>query len=238
MQLNVMRLLKSATIGILLCVVGCAHRPSTSASGSAAKVQELGLLQERRQAYEKRLTSMTTEELAAEMRSDSEKGREPFNSAAYREVVSRGEGASAVLKSKLTGDDRGSLLGVLALRQMSHKDYQSLAPSFRIRVLTDSLKNSKYFNTWGIPNLYWEDAAKALIDEGENAKPSLLALLHDQRAALVFGSEGAEVNRQYHYRVCDYALALLDEILHQKVAMPTDPAERDRLIEQELSKQK
>jgi hypothetical protein len=238
-QQSLLGYLETVTIGILFLSVGCAHRNSASAPGlTTNSVRELGTLQERRLAYDKRLKAMSVAQLVEELRSDSEKAREPFNSAAYREIVSRGEGATAELKSKLTRNDRASLLGLLALRQMSQRAYQSLTPSFRISVFADSLKSSKYFNTWGIPNAYWEEAAKALINEGESAKPSLVVLLRDTRAAPVFGSEGAEINHQNHYRVCDYALALLDEILRRKVDMPADPAERDRLIEQELTNQK
>jgi len=51
------------------------------------------------------------------------------------------------------------------------------------------------------------------------------------RPAPVFGSEGAAVNAQFHFRVCDYALALLNEIRKQRAPFPADVAARDRLIE-------
>ena len=201
----------------------------------AAKLEETRALDDKRAAYEKRLAAMDIAELAKEMESDSSKGREPFNSAAYRQAVSRGEGVAADLKGQLVRPDRGTLIGLMALRKISPKEYQSLDPAFRLRVLVEALKNSKFFNTWGIPGLSWEDAANAIIAEGEAARPLLLPLLRDTRPAPVFGSEGATINREYHYRVCDYALALLDSIRQEKIELPTDPAERDRLIEREVN---
>ncbi|HWO35371.1 MAG TPA: hypothetical protein VNO32_41785 [Candidatus Acidoferrum sp.] len=213
----------------LIFFCGCGQQQTNPAFSSAAdRAKQLTALQEKRQNYEASLKAMSNDQLAQVLASDSAKGREPFNSPAYRETVSRGAVAASALKSQLTRPDRGSLLPLLALRQVNPELYRSLDPAFRIGVLIDALKNSKYFNTFGIPMMYWEDAAKAIIDEGEAASAPLTALLHDKRPAPVFGSEGTEINRQYHYRVCDYAWALLMEIRHQKVNMSTDPAERDR----------
>lgn len=224
-----------AAIGVVLSVEGCQQRSErTNSTAVTEKLKDLNSLQEKRMSYEKQLKGMSVTQLAAEMSSDSEKGREQFNSAAYRETVSRGKQAASEIKAQLKRTDRSSLLGLLAVRQMDTEQYRSLAPAFRVSVLIDALKTSKYFNIWGVPGLYWEDAAKATIEEGEAAAPSLTALLRDTRPAPVFGSEGAAINRQYHYRVCDYAWALLNEARHKKVEMPADPKERDRMIDQEL----
>jgi|GEM_PF-1827279 len=226
-----------AIVPLAIAVLGgCGQQTGGgSSSALAEKVKDLKGLQEKRTAYEKRLKSMTVAQIADEMSSDSTKGKEQFNSAAYRESVSRGKQAASELKGRLSRNDRSSLLGLLALRQMGADQYRSLQPAFRVSVLIDALKNSKYFNVWGVPGMYWEDAAKALIDEGQAATPGLLTLLRDVRPAPVFGSEGAQINLQYHYRVCDYAWALLNEGRHQKVEMPVDPRDRDRLIDQELN---
>jgi hypothetical protein len=224
-----------AVVAIAANLHGCQQRSGGSNSPAVTeKLKDLNSLQEKRISYEKRLKGMSVTQLVAEMSSDSQKGREQFNSAAYRETVSRGAPAASEIKAQLTGADRGSLLGLLAIRQLDTEQYRSLTPAFRMGVLIDALKTSKYFNVWGVPGLYWEEAAKALIEEGEAAAPSLAALLRDTRPAPVFGSEGAAVNQQYHYRVCDYAWALLNEARHKKLEIPTDPNERDRLIEEEL----
>jgi hypothetical protein len=141
---------------------------------------------------------------------------------------------AADLKQSLTRPDRSSLLALLALRRVGPTEYQALEPSLRVNILLSSLEASQYFNTWGIPNDYWEDAAKAVIEQGTAAEPGLIKLLGDKRPAPVFGSEGATVNTQFHYRVCDYAWALLNEIRQKKPEIPADPAARDQLIEKTL----
>lgn len=223
-----------AAVGMVLSGDGCRQGGGSNSPAVTEKLQELNSLQEKRMTYEKQLKGMSVTQLSTEMSSDSEKGREQFNSAAYREAVSRGKQAASDIKAQLKRADRSSLLGLLAVRQLDTEQYRSLLPAFRVGVLIDALKTSKYFNVWGVPGLYWEDAAKAIIDEGETAAPSLVTLLRDTRPAPVFGSEGAQINQQYHYRVCDYAWALLNEERHKKVEMPADPKERDRLIDQEL----
>lgn len=217
---------------VLLLAAGCSQPKPTGLP--AEKTAELQALQEKRENHAKQLRAMDVKQLTQELSADSEKGREPFNSPAYRETVSRGESAAADLKQALTRNDPSSLLTLLALRKVSTAQYQSLDPAFRISVLVSALQKSKYFNTWGIPCVYWEDPAKAIVEEGSASESALLPLLRDQRPAPVFGSEGATVNAQFHYRVSDYAFALLSEIRHQKCEPMTNPADRDRLIEQML----
>lgn len=235
-QISFFSLVALAVFGLQWFSLGCGRSNSQTGQGPLSS-RDLHLLEVKRQDYEKRLKAMTVPQLAQELASDSRKGREPFNSPAYRELVSRGQAAAAELRSTLTGADRSSFLGLLALRQISPDQYRSINPALRVSALLDALKNAQYFNAWGIPHLYWEDAAKAVIGEGSAAEPGLKALLRDKRLAPVFGSEGAAINRQYRYRVCDYAWALLNAIEHQNVQIPADPAQRDHLIEQRLANQ-
>lgn len=219
---------------VLAVTVACAKQPGAGVSGTAPsdEIKQLQTFQMERENYEKQLRSMDVKQLAAILASDSQKGREPFNSAAYREMITRGEGAAVELAPLLTHPDRSSLLGLIALRKLSAKQYKALNPEFRVSVLVGSLANSQFFNTWGVPNLYWEDAARAIVEEGNAAAEPLIRLLRDTRAAPVWGSEEAALNAQYHYRVCDYALALLNEIRNVKTPLPADIKSRDRLIEQ------
>lgn len=217
--------------GMLLC--GCAPQKTGPEGTSASdRATQLNQLQQKRQDFESSLKAMSNDKLVLSLAPDAAKAREPFNSAAYREIVSRGSAAAPALKSQLKSDDRTSLLALLALRQVDPATYRTLQPAYRVSVLVDALKNAKYFNVFGIPNMYWEEAAKAIIDEGPAASEPLTALLRDTRLAPVFGSEGASINQQYHYRVCDYAWALLSEIRHQKVTLAATPAERDKQIDQ------
>ena len=223
----------AVALGILFLGIGCGQQKGSGGLPSD-KTAELRALQDKRENRRKQLQGMNAKQLAQELASDSEKGREPFNSSAYQETVSRGEGVAGDLKQSLTRADRSSLLSLLALRRVSPTQYHALETSFRVNILVSSLETSRYFNTWGLPHDYWEDAAKALIDEGTPAEAALIKLLDDKRPAPVFGSEGATVGAKFHYRVCDYAWALLNEIRQQKVEVPSDPAERDRLIEKTL----
>jgi hypothetical protein len=225
--------LSLSLVAVLLLGAGCGQETGKGRAAAAAEqVQTVKALQTKRQEYEARLKAMSVAQLAQEMTSDSRKGREAFNSGAYRETISRGRAAGEELRRLLVADDRNSILGLLALRRVNADEYKAMAPAFRVNVLIDALKNATYFNAWGIPHVYWEDAAKAIIEESNAAQAPLVALLDDKRPAPLFGSEGAAINQQYHYRVCDYAWALLNEIAHQKVEIPADVATRDRLIEQ------
>ena len=236
-----MRAFAPSTSTILLGVVslavlvnaGCSQRLGASGGGASARDERTAQLKEfqrKRESREKELKAMDVKQLAAALTTDSQKAREPFNSPAYREMIKRGEAAAAELKPLITERDRSSLLGLLALRKLSAAEYQSLEPAFRCNVLVGSLSGSKYFNTWGVPNFYWEDAGKAIIDEGDAAVEPLVQLLSDTRPAPVFGSEGTITNARYHFRVCDYALAFLNEIRKVKTPLPTDAAARDSLI--------
>jgi len=200
---------------------------------STAQLEELA---KKRQARTQILEQMNVGGLARELRKESDRGIEPFNSMTYRELVSRKE-AGSELKSMLKDSDRSSLLGLLALRGVNLRQYNSLKPLFRISVLVDSLKSSKYFNTWGIPHMYWEDAAEALITEGAEARKPLRSLLDDRRRAPLWGSEEVLASREYGYRVCDYAWAMLTVIDGKELKVPRDPKVRDKLITEMKSEQ-
>lgn len=199
------------------------------------RTQVLNDAQKKRENRQKQVKAMDTVQLANELAVESAKGREPFNSIAFAETVSRGENGAIALGPLLTKPDRTSLLGLLALRQMSPERYKDLVPELRISVLVDTLKTSKYFNTWGLPHVRWEPAANALIAEGTAAERTLLPLLEDKRDAPVWGSEDFAEYQRYKYRVCDYAWAFLSEIRSAKISIPESPAERDRFI-QELAR--
>lgn len=148
---------------------------------------------------------------------------------AFKELASRQGTAAAELKTQLRAPDRSSFLGLLALRQMGSA-YRELDAEFRVAVLVDALGSSRSFNTWGLPHLYWEDAARAIIDEGPQAEKALLPLLADARPAPSWGSEQAMEYRTYQYRVSDCAWALLRAIRGETGIIPTNPKDRDELI--------
>jgi hypothetical protein len=212
-----------------LVLAGCGPIGGTPApsDAQASQLEEFARL---RAAREAALAEMSVAELAGELQKESETRLEPFNSMALREMVSRGEEAAAELAELLVAEDRKSFFGLLALRAMSERVYQSLSPELRLSILVDALQASEYFNTWGIPDLYWEDAAQAIIDEGTDAEKVLTPLLDDKRPAPVWGEEEYAHFQEYQYRVADYALALILAIRGDERPIPADPGERDQMI--------
>ena len=217
------------------------NQPSGQTTGNANRVEKTEIVnqrnsvleqaQQKRQARTTELKAMDVPRLAAELAKESQAGTagtEPFNSMTFTEMVSRGRDGATALAPLITQADRSSLLSLLALRKMSKEDYQKLKPELRVGILTNSLKTQTYFNTFGMPQ-HWEDAARAIIEEGRAAEKPLLEMLTDHRDAPSWGSEQSMEYRRFKYRVSDYAWALLNEIRGQKVQIPEDPAARDRL---------
>lgn len=233
--MNANKTVTSAQLLILaICALasGCNRKPATSQDATIARQQEgLDALEAKRQARAQGLKGMQVSQLAEQLAADSTRGVEPFNSMAFTEVVSRGGEVAASLRTAVSRPGASSLLGLLALRRISPPEYKSLDAGLRSQVLLDSLRESKFFNTWGLPHVAWEEAAKAIIDEGQAVESALVGLLDDKREARIWGSEGASEALRYRYRVCDYAWALLNQIRGEPVPIPEDPAERDKLIE-------
>lgn len=186
--------------------------------------------EQKRNDWNNRLKSMDASQLAAALTSESEQGLEPFNSMAFTEAVSRGETMAPALAQSITRSDRSSLLTLLAVRRASLTAYGSVDQARRVAVLVESLRTSKFFNTWGLPHVKWEFAAESLIGEGAAADKPLSALLDDRRDAPVWGGEDYLEYARYKYRVCDYAWAMLAQIRKQQVDLSPDPAVRDHQI--------
>jgi hypothetical protein len=215
-------------IGLLLAATGCPANPEEK------RVKFLEEARANREKRVKELKAMNETQLAKELEKDSLKGREPFNSMAFSELVARGPGVAPAFASALTHADRSSFIGLLALRKLDYAMYKSLPSEFRVKVLVDALKNSETFNAWGLPHSHWQEAARALIEEGEAAKPALISLLDDKRDAPSWGSATFTDSQRFHYRVRDYAWALLNEIDHEKTDIPTDIPARDQLIKEQV----
>lgn len=218
---------------------GCRQQPGQTTGGGVNRVEKPELVnkrtamledaQKKREALIQELKAMDVPRLAQELEKESQTAIEPFNSLAFAEMVGRGEGAATGLAPLITKPDRSSFLGLLALRKIGPGQYKELKPDLRVNVLVDALKNSKYFNTWGLPHISWTDSAKAIIEEKTAAEKPLTELLSDKRDAPSWGYEQYAEYQRYKYRVCDYAWALLNEIRGQKIEIPEDPAARDRL---------
>ena len=218
---------------LLAMVTACGgggQTPIPSALSAADKqVEELTQL---RLAREQQLSIMTVGDLAGALQQDSERGLEPWNSMAVTEVQRRGSEVGPELASLLRAPDHSSFLGLMAVRAVNRDAYGRLGPDFQIAVLVDRLATATYFNAFGLPHLYWEEPAKAIIEEGQAAEPALIPLLSDIRPAPSWGEEEVVEYELYQYRVADYALALIRAIRGEEAPLPQDPRQRDDLIRQ------
>jgi hypothetical protein len=222
------------TAGCLLSL-SCAKKaaPGVQATPPAEakpQLEKLQVAEDKRRTVEAEYNGMPVGELAKRLETDSNKDIEPFNSLAFREISKRGAGAGKELAAFIKNSNRSSFLALMAVRKVNRDEYAKIQEKVRIPILIDALGSSKYFNTWGLPHLYWEDAAKAIIESGRAALPGLAKLLANKHEAPVWGSEEVAEYKKYDYRVCDYALALTLEILQRKQEIPVKPEARDRLI--------
>jgi hypothetical protein len=219
----------------LLLLSPCASRAQTPNE----RAQLMKDLQARRDGYASQLKEMDIRQLAARVEVDSLKGREPFNSMAYAELVSRGSQIAVELRALLTKADHTSLLGLLALRRMDDATYQAVPSAFRIAVFADSLRVAKTFNAWGLPGALRSNASDAFIAEGRSgdreAVQALTPLMRDKRPAPSWGSEDAMLTKTYRFRVCDYAWAIVMAMRQEKITIARDPEQRDILIAKALS---
>jgi hypothetical protein len=227
-----------ATLVLLLlgCLVttNCTRRPAEKKSpAQAGHEKEAQDLAAKREATDASLRAMSVPDLVTHMEQDAQAGREPFNSLAYREVTRNRKDQGAALMQAVRALTRPSYVTLLAMRSVDSTLYASLDPVLRRDVLLDQLSKSKSYNMWGMPHLYWENAARAVIELGEGAVPPLKGLLSDRSPAPVWGSEEYQEYQKYKYRRCDYALALILAIRGQDLTvLPVDPTERDRMIDQ------
>ncbi len=158
-------------LGVSALILACNQKPATSQTAAIARQQEeLAALEAKRQTRAQELKGMDVPRLIDQLSADSTRGVEPFNSTAFREIVSRGASAAAPLKTALSTPRSSSLLGLLALRRISPAEYKSLEPGLRSQILVGSLRTSKFFNSWGLPHVAWEEAGKALIEEGPRGR--------------------------------------------------------------------
>ncbi|HEX5169079.1 MAG TPA: hypothetical protein VFW11_07880 [Cyclobacteriaceae bacterium] len=228
---------KLIPIYLLIILLIASNCKNNGQAGRKDEQDTLGMKAENlRKEWQKKLSSMNIRELHEQLKGESVKGLEPFNSMALKEVVSRGKSSSGELASLINENNRSSFLSLMALKEVDPEKFQTLPDSLRVQILTDALKNATTFNAFGLPHLRWEAAAKTIIEMGDAAKNNLRELLKDQRPAPVWGSEDYQEYLKFKYRVCDYAYAMLVS-RGDPVSVPENPEERDKLI-QALTEQK
>lgn len=228
----------ASTATLLLCIAlaGCTASKSNNnapltADQTSAKTKLEAQMQEAAQTTQT-YHAMDSPTLLGKLLEQSRAQNEPFNSLAFRELKGRTDVDTKALTTMVNQNANAEgLLPLLLLRRLDNKSYLAVPAETRAKILTGALSGSKYFNTWGLPNLYIEEASHAMIESGKAAVPALKRMLSDTRPAPTFGSQEYMVYKQYNYRLCDYALYFLEQINgNTGIRMPVSPAERDALI--------
>jgi hypothetical protein len=228
-------LLTNVVFCLLLGLNACRDKQYSQRNESPARQQEhLNEFKQLKAKYDTTLATikkMTMSELFKRMEDDAQKGVEPFNSMAYREVTGSRKDQGGTLLKLVSEQKEASYISLLALRSLDPKRYGKLDQRTKASVFLSELGRSKSYNRWGLPHLYWEPAALAVIELGNIAEPGLKKLLNDRTPAPVWGSEEVSEYKAYQYRRCDYALGLLLEIRGQKAnTLSRSQKERDDLI--------
>lgn len=233
-----MKKFKATPLSMLLCIAiaGCTSTDKGNVltdDQNKAKTRLESQMKEAaqtKQAYH----AMDNAALLTKLVEQSKAQTEPFNSPAYRELKGRTDVDSKSLVALMKDNgNAGGLLPLLLLRKLDNSSYLQVPAELRARILTDALQNSKYFNVWGLPNFYLEDASNAMIEVGKSAAPALKRMLADTRPAPVFGSQEYMVYKKYNYRLCDYALFFLKNIGdNTKFRMPVSVPDRDAAIKE------
>jgi hypothetical protein len=227
-----------AIFALVMTFAGCCPNPDypcdrdeVNPPDSAKKYLEISdTLKRKHEEVIKELSKMADKDLYTRLQKDSLSGREPFNSLAYKEFLKRGTKSAEALYDLMIGDTRTSFLGIIALKKMDKAIYKRLDSDFVIANIVKTLEQSKSFNSWGLPHLYWEDASKILIEQGGSAIEYLKPLLKITKPAPVWGSEESMEYKKYQYRLCDYAMALILEIKNEKFTIPVEVEKRNDII--------
>jgi hypothetical protein len=231
-----MKYLGTIPVSILLCVcfAGCTSKENTAPLTTEQSAAKSRLEAQMKEAAKTTQTyhAMDNAALLNHLLEQSKALREPFNSLAYRELKTRTNVDPTALTALMKeNQNAGGLLPLLLLRKLDNKAYMDVADETRAKVLTDALQTSKNFNTWGLPDVYLEDASNAMIEAGPSAVPALRRMLGEPRLAPLFGSKEYMLAQHYKYRLCDYALFFLKRIEGDaQFTLPTTSEERDALI--------
>lgn len=227
----------AVTLLVCMALAGCTTRkeknPPLTADQTTAKTRLEAQIQDVAQTAQT-YHAMDNTALLGKLLEQSKAQTEPFNSPAFRELKGRTDVDPKALTTMVNQNaNADGLLPLLLLRRLDNKSYLAVSAETRAKILTTALQGSKYFNAWGLPNFYFEEASHAMVEAGKAAEPALKRMLSDTRPAPVFGSQEYMIYKQYNFRVCDYALWLLDQIDNKTgIRLPVSPAERDTMIKE------
>lgn len=174
---------------------------------------------------------MESSNLEGQLLKDAAHEVPPFGAESIKLARDEGPKATPVLMRHIKAGKTTALLALEALREADFESYDSIPPSERVEIYARALKNSNYYNAWGLPGHQLTATARALIALKVAAIPSLQSLLADRRSAPLEGSQDATTSAMYRNRVCDYAWIFLAEIKNQHYEYSQSPEVRDAAIE-------
>src|SRR5882724_11605654 len=117
------------------------QQPPESPGVTSQRDSVLADAQKKRDAWTQTLKDMTLTQLTERLAKESQDGLEPFNSMAYKEIVSRGEKVADSLQKLITKGDRSSLLSLVALRRIDMSKYKLVPDVMKGSIFADALKS-------------------------------------------------------------------------------------------------
>ena len=192
--------------------------------------RDMDVLQKKRDSTLAVISEFNISELFNQMNKDS-RTREHFNSPVYREMVHNRKRESNELFEMINKQQKVGYISLMALRKMDIKLYTKTETGIKLNALAESFRQTKVYNRWGIPHLYWQAPAKSFIELGEASEKILKSFLKDKSVVMMMGHEEELEIERYKYRKCDYALAMIMEIRGQRVKeIPQKTTDRDKMI--------
>lgn len=174
---------------------------------------------------------MQLSKLAKQLQEDVARAVPPFGAESLNIARNLGPRATDLLLHEISARGDTAFLALEALREADQAGYNSIAARERANIYVDALKQSSFFNAWGLPGYQLTPTAHALMTLGQDAVAVLEPLLVDRRPALMSGSRDATTSTAYGNRLCDYAWVLISEIRRRPYVYSQDPAERDQAIQ-------
>jgi hypothetical protein len=153
-----------------------------------------------------------------------------LRSKIYPQIIASGNSIVPLLISSVRDTTVKHYLTLMAIAEMDRKALLKIPVETRLRIYSDALQKDGPNNDWGLAGEYLSGASLDLLGIGEKAIPTLIPFLDDTRAAGMWGSEEATVNKQHGNRVCDFAYYLILQILKRDEQYSESPEKRDTAI--------
>jgi hypothetical protein len=170
------------------------------------------------------------DDLDAQLEQDTAGQAPPFGARSVQLARDLGPAATDLLLDRINRAAPSAFLALEALRASDPQAFERIPAEQRARIYADALRESLFFNAWGLPGYKLTDTALAFIALGEPAVTALTPLLGDSAQAPLEGSEDSTTSSAYGNRICDYAWVFINEIRKKDYAYPESVAERDQGI--------